>query len=90
MAAPRVSRWREVRNRATALNDPEGRAKAKVEMLEIELDLIQHFHLTLPPHLEPWDPEIRFDEIFRRQSVDLIKAREELTRARKDKERDRK
>ena len=90
VAAPRVSRWREVRNRATALNDPVDRAEAKVDMLEIELDLIQHFHLTLPPHLEPWDPDTRSDEIFKRKSVDLPEAREELNRAKKDKERDRK
>ena len=72
------------------MNDPVDRAEAKVDMLEIELDLIQHFHLTLPPHLEPWDPDTRSDEIFKRKSVDVPEAREELNRAKKDKERDRK
>ena len=88
-AAPQVSRWREVRHRATALNDPVDRVEAKVEMLEIEIDLIRHFHLTLPPNLEPWDADIRSTEVYKRQSVDFPEAREELQREKKDREKKR-
>ena len=82
-AAPVVARWREARNKATVSNDPVERAQAKVQMLLLELDLLQRFFLTLPPHLEPWDPVTFSQETYRRQSADLPKARQELERARK-------
>ena len=64
---------------ATANNRVE-RADAEVKRLELELRLVEHFRLTLPPDREPWD------EAKRKERVDLgykalRQAREESRKA---------
>ena len=58
-AARRVAEWREAGRRAATANNRVERAEAEVKRLELELRLVERFHLTLPPDREPWDEATR-------------------------------
>ena len=78
--ARRVAEWREASRMAATANNRVERADAEVKRLELELRLVEHFRLTLPPDREPWD------EAKRKERVDLgykalRQAREESRKA---------
>ncbi len=80
VAAPRVAEWREASRMAATAKDRVERAEAEVKRLELEVSLVERFHLTLPPDREPWD------EATREKQVDLgylalRQAREESRKA---------
>ena len=54
-----MAEWREAGRRAATANDRVERAEAEVRLLELELRLVERFHLTLPPDTEPWDEATR-------------------------------
>ena len=80
VAAPRVAEWREAGRRAATANDRVERAEAEVRLLELELRLVERFHLTLPPDTEPWDEATRKEQVDLRYSA-LQQAREESRKA---------
>ena len=80
VAARRVAEWREAGRRAATANDRVERADAEVRLLELELRLVERFHLTLPPDREPWDEATRKEQVDLRYSA-LQQAREESRKA---------
>ena len=50
-----MAEWREAGRRAATANKRVERADAEVRLLELEVSLVEHFRLTLPPDREPWD-----------------------------------
>ena len=79
-AAPRVAEWREAGRRAATANKRVERAEAEVRLLELELRLVEHFRLTLPPDREPWDEATREKQVDLRYKT-LLQAREESRKA---------
>ena len=79
-AAPLVSEWRNVNWRAITSEDPVELTSARFRKLELEIELIVDFHLTLPPYTEPLDLEARGKESHARR-CDLFGAGEKLRKA---------
>ena len=79
-AAPRVAEWREAGRRAATANNRVERADAEVKRLELEVSLVERFHLTLPPDTEPWDEATREKQVDLRYTA-LQQAREESRKA---------
>ena len=79
-AAPRVAEWREAGRRAATANNRVERAEAEVKRLELEVSLVERFHLTLPPDTEPWDEATREKQVDLRYTA-LRQAREESRKA---------
>ena len=80
VAAPSVAEWREASRMAATANNRVERADAEVKRLELELRLVEHFRLTLPPDREPWDEATRKEQVDLRYSA-LQQAREESRKA---------
>ena len=80
LAAALVSEWRDSCWQAITSEDPVERASAKVRQLELEIELIENFHLTLPPNAEPLDLEAQNKESYERRS-EMVKARGNLVKA---------
>ena len=74
-AAPRVAEWREAGRMAATANKRVERADAEVRLLELEVSLVEHFRLTLPPDREPWDEATREKQVDLRYTA-LLQARE--------------
>ena len=79
-AARRVAEWREAGRMAATANDRVERADAEVRLLELEVSLVERFHLTLPPDREPWDEATREKQVDLRYKT-LLQAREESRKA---------
>lgn len=80
-AMPLVAEWREQRARFKAHWPSVEGLEAEVRMLELELELIEERHLTLPPGQLPWEWDQRRRET-RRRAQRLGTARRNLRRAR--------
>ena len=80
VAAPRVAEWREAGRGAATANKRVERAEAEVKRLELEVSLVERFHLTLPPDREPWDEATREKQVDLRYTA-LQQAREESRKA---------
>ena len=81
-AAPMVAEWRQLRTGGDATGSRVDRARAGVRRWELETELLQEFHLTLPPETEPLDEARRTDHLRWRQNA-LAEARVELAGARR-------
>ena len=81
-AAALVAEWRQLRTGGDATGSRVDRARAGVRRWELETELLQEFHLTLPPETEPLDEARRTDHLRWRQNA-LAEARVELARARR-------
>ena len=79
-AARRLAEWREAGRRAATANKRVERADAEVRLLELEVSLVEHFRLTLPPDRESWDEATRKEQVDLRYSA-LQQAREESRKA---------
>lgn len=66
-AAPLVREWRAARNVFRATEDRLPRVEAELRLLEIEIELIGTYGLTLPPADYPWDKFDLEDEKLRRE-----------------------
>ena len=80
VAARRVAEWREAGRRAATANNRAEWADAEVKRLELEVSLVERFHLTLPPDTEPWDEATREKQVDLRYTA-LRQAREESRKA---------
>ena len=81
-AAALVAEWRQLRTGGDATGSRVDRARAWVRRWELETELLQEFHLTLPPETEPLDEASRTDHLRWRQNA-LVEARVELAGARR-------
>ena len=81
-AAPMVAEWRQLRTGGDATGSRVDRARAGVRRWELETELLQEFHLTLPPETEPLDEARRTDHLRWRQNA-LAEARVERAGARR-------
>ena len=81
-AAALVAEWRQLRTGGDATGSRVDRARAGVRRWELETELLQEFHLTLPPETEPLDEARRTDHLRWRQNA-LAEARVELAGARR-------
>jgi hypothetical protein len=85
-AAPLVSEWRKVYWQAITSEDQLERASAKLRQLELELELIEDFHLNLPPYKESRDTVGENNQSFDRRAekvkavADLVKAERKQSR----------
>ena len=74
-----MGEWRDLRAGSQIAGSRVDRAKARVGRWELEITMIQEFHLTLPPETEPLDQAGRAD--YLRWRVDaLMEARRALAR----------
>ncbi|MYC02432.1 MAG: hypothetical protein F4X58_10980 [Chloroflexi bacterium] len=80
-AMPLVAEWRDERARFKAHWPSVEGIEAEVRMLELELELIEERHLTLPPGQLPWEWDQRGREA-RRRTQRLGSARSNLRRGR--------
>lgn len=78
---PLVAEWREQRARFKAHWPSVEGLEAEVRMLELELELVEERHLTLPPGQLPWEWDQRRREA-RRRTQRLGTARSNLRRMR--------
>lgn len=66
-----MAEWRDLRTRGQTTGTKVDRAKASVRRWELEIAMIQDFHLTLPPETEPLDQAGRADHIrWRREALE--------------------
>ena len=79
-AAPLVAEWREVSWRAATSEVGVERAEAESRRLELEINLISEFCLTLPPETEPLDFSTGQDPCFGRRAS-LVDASKESRKA---------
>ena len=81
-AAPLVAEWRRVEEgvREGSAGSRVDRALAAVRRWELEAEMLEEYHLTLPPETHPLDDERRADHVRRRRRA-LAEARTELAMA---------
>ena len=81
-AAPLVAEWRELRTGGERAVSRVDRTRAAVRWWELEAEMLQDFHLTLPPETEPLDDARRRDHVRWRQEAQT-EARMELGRSKR-------
>ena len=79
-AAPLVKEWRELRVGGDQVAGRVDQGRATVRRWEMEAEMLEDFHLTLPPETHPLDDERRADHVRWRREA-LAEARRELARA---------
>lgn len=73
-AAETVEEWRRLRAAHPVTKDRPGRVDER--MLELEIELIDEFKLTLPPEKYPWDGLSRADQVnWRRRALRDVRRR---------------
>ena len=73
-AMPVIIEWRRVKSeyrKAFSTGTALDRADARIRLLELEIQMIDRYELTLPPRTYPWDRSDRRDQVWdRRQSLE--------------------
>ena len=82
LAASLLAEWRRLRQEDDTAGSRVDRARAGVRRWELEITMLDDFHLTLPPETEPLDASRRDDHLRWRQEA-LASARREMSRAKR-------
>ena len=64
-----IVQWREARDAFAAAKDAMDVLNIRQRRLELEVELIEQYELTLPPATRPWDRGDRRQEVNRRNEM---------------------